>query len=265
MTKNIDQRSEPSGNQGSPDPGARTRSEVDKEIAGLRNELDEHLRDLDVSITEERNTQTIPSQTKSQHAGNGNESPANVNVAKRIGIVFLATTSGLFLGVAISIYLVAYERARAPRQVVQDSQRIAVSPSPSPKLSEVRPTPPQVSTPPVAPRRDTTSADETNQTSPPAPPPTDSTTTARWQACVEQDEREAAPPQPGDTWWPVVGPGDSLADARRHCRADAYINQNGNAQISSFRDRETAVAFAEQLSNDSSHPWRFWIGDPTLR
>jgi hypothetical protein len=66
-------------------------------------------------------------------------------------------------------------------------------------------------------------------------------------------------------WWPVVGPAESLAAARRFCRADAYTNRSGNVQVASFRDRDTAEAFAEELSSDMSHPYGFWVGDPSPR
>jgi hypothetical protein len=92
-----------------------------------------------------------------------------------------------------------------------------------------------------------------------------STVVARWEACIVHEDRDAEPPQPGETWWPVVGSSDSLSDARRYCRADAFINQSGNAQISSFRDRQTAMTFAEQLTQDSSHSWRFRVGEPNVR
>jgi hypothetical protein len=87
----------------------------------------------------------------------------------------------------------------------------------------------------------------------------------QWQACWEEEGRQAPPPQPGDVWWPVVGPAESLAAARRFCRADAYTNRSGNVQVASFRDRDTAEAFAEELSSDMSHPYGFWVGDPSPR
>jgi hypothetical protein len=86
-----------------------------------------------------------------------------------------------------------------------------------------------------------------------------------WSACRDDVARDALPPQPGETWWPVVGPVDALDAARRHCRPDAYINKSGNVQVASFRDQQVATSFADQLSGDSSHPWRFWVGDPTMR
>jgi hypothetical protein len=87
----------------------------------------------------------------------------------------------------------------------------------------------------------------------------------QWEACLEDEARPAPPPRPGDVWWPVVGPEDSLAAARRFCRPDAFTNRAGNVQVASFRDKETAEFFAEELSSDMSHPFIFWVGDPSPR
>ena len=87
----------------------------------------------------------------------------------------------------------------------------------------------------------------------------------KWRACVEEDQIDVEPPMPGETWWPVVGPSNSLEDAKRLCRADAFINRSGNAQISSFRDRTVAQKFAQELSTDNSHPWQFWVGEASVR
>lgn len=135
----------------------------------------------------------------------------------------------------------------------------------SPYPKQVSTTPSPESAVPAASRRAAERTEGPSDGGSSAEAPPESTAAVRWQACLDQDRRDVEPPQPGETWWPVVGPSDSLDDARRHCRADAFINRSGNAQISSFRDRETASAFAEQLSQDSSHPWRFWIGDASVR
>jgi hypothetical protein len=103
----------------------------------------------------------------------------------------------------------------------------------------------------------------------PAPEPPrsepEAATAGQWQACVDYGGNDGPPPQPGQTWWPVVGPGEALEASRLHCRGDAFTNANGNAQVASFRDRDTAAAFAQQLTEDSSHPYSFWVGDPTQR
>lgn len=85
----------------------------------------------------------------------------------------------------------------------------------------------------------------------------------QWQACVDYASNDGLPPQPGETWWPVVGPIAALDAARRNCRADAFKNTSGNAQIASFRNQGTARAFTQQLNSDSSHGFSFWLGDPT--
>ncbi len=87
----------------------------------------------------------------------------------------------------------------------------------------------------------------------------------QWQACQEEEQRIARPPQPGEIWWPVVGPHESLSSARRFCRPDAFKNKSGNVQIASFRDKETAESFARQLTSDVSHPYEFWVGEPSQR
>lgn len=89
--------------------------------------------------------------------------------------------------------------------------------------------------------------------------------TVQWQACVDYPSTDGPPPQEGETWWPVVGPAEALDASRQHCRGDAFTNASGNTQIASFRDRETATAFAQQLTSDNSHPYSFWVGDPTVR
>jgi hypothetical protein len=91
------------------------------------------------------------------------------------------------------------------------------------------------------------------------------TTGGTWEACRSEDDQSAQAPQPGEMWWPVVGPPSALDDARSHCRADAFINQTGNMQIASFRDRATAEEFASTLTTDGSHPYRFWVGEPSYR
>ncbi len=106
----------------------------------------------------------------------------------------------------------------------------------------------------------------------PTPPPREPAQTTpeparsdQWQACMDYSSNNGPPPQAGESWWPVVGPTEALDASRQHCRGDAFRNASGNAQIASFRDRATATAFAQQLTSDSSHPYSFWVGDPTVR
>lgn len=94
------------------------------------------------------------------------------------------------------------------------------------------------------------------------PTPVSESSTSRWNGC-EQAVGEGAAPQSGDMWWPVVGPPNSLEDARRYCRSDAFRNSEGNVQIASFRSQSDAYAFAQQLTADSQHPYVFRVGEPT--
>jgi hypothetical protein len=86
--------------------------------------------------------------------------------------------------------------------------------------------------------------------------------TLRWDGC-EESSGEGAPPEPGDTWWPVVGPPNSLEQVRIHCRSDAFVNKDGNVQVASFRDQSAAASFSDRLSSDMAHPFRFYVGYPT--
>ncbi len=85
----------------------------------------------------------------------------------------------------------------------------------------------------------------------------------RWQGCDSPDPT-AGTSRAQNTWWPVVGPPGSLAAVQRHCRSDAFRNNDGNTQIASFPDRSVAEAFAREVSGDSRHPYLFYIGDPTI-
>lgn len=99
----------------------------------------------------------------------------------------------------------------------------------------------------------------------PEPVPDAQPTAGQWQACVDYPGHDGPAPQSGETWWPVVGPAEALDASHQYCRGDAFINASGNVQIASFRNRDTAAAFAQQLTTDDSHPYTFWVGDPTVR
>ena len=121
-----------------------------------------------------------------------------------------------------------------------------------------------------APQERTETAQQTNsETTEPSQRPTEEvspdTPSPTWQACLDDQSRTAPSPQPGETWWPVVGAVESLQAARQHCRADAFVNRKGVVQIASFRDRATAETFAQQLTSDNSHPFTFNVGEPTTR
>ena len=121
---------------------------------------------------------------------------------------------------------------------------------------------------PAAPSQPSAPESSTPSTQPSAPTqqePSAPAASGQWQACIDYSSDSGPPPQAGETWWPVVGPGGALQDARQHCRSDAFTNASGNVQIASFRDQATAAAFAQQLSSDNSHPYSFWVGESTLR
>jgi hypothetical protein len=96
-----------------------------------------------------------------------------------------------------------------------------------------------------------------------ASPQSLSSESVAWQACRDESNIDAALPQAGETWWPVVGTAESLNDSKTHCRPDAFINSSGNVQVASFRDRAIATRFAGELSRDKSHPYYFRVGNPS--
>lgn len=253
-------------NRRGPDPDPSRVGEADHEIASLRHALDEHLRSLDAPQASRAGNQHTPSSTgHSFNPGDRLISTRAINKSKQSGCVAVAAVAGLVLGAAVSISLLSLERGMTPVATSQNPPPASGRPVASPYPKQVSTTPSPESAVPAASRRAAERTEGPSDGGSSAEAPPESTAAVRWQACLDQDRRDVEPPQPGETWWPVVGPSDSLDDARRHCRADAFINRSGNAQISSFRDRETASAFAEQLSQDSSHPWRFWIGDASVR
>jgi hypothetical protein len=146
---------------------------------------------------------------------------------------------GLFVALAVLLF------TRTP-------QPTASAPPASQPQPEPRPAPPVQPTPQPSP-----TAQETKRIPETVP---------RWQACLDYlSSMNGQPAQPGETWWPVVGPFEALKASRSHCREDAFRTAAGNTQIASFGDRDTAADFAEQLSQDSSHPYRFWVGEPITR
>lgn len=262
--------SDPSGQRNtsnrSPDPDAWRVGEADHEIASLRNALDEHLRSLDAPQSPPVfQKSTPPSSEYSYRPEDGQSSIGGNSDSNRSGVVAFASLTGLLLGAVVSISMFGSQCAKTPVVSSKDPSQASGSPVATPQPKQVSNATSRESAAPVASRREAERTEGPRDVGSNAKAPPESTAAVRWQACVDQDRRDAEPPQPGETWWPVVGPSDSLDDARRHCRADAFINRSGNAQISSFRDRDTATAFAEQLTQDSSHPWRFWVGDASVR
>jgi hypothetical protein len=248
------------------DPASWRDREADNEIANLRNALDEHLRNLDTSQPPPgSHKSTTSSPAYSYHQADSESTGGASSDGKRSGIVAFAAVTGLVLGAAVTISLASLERSETVVGTVQTPPQAPSSPVETPQPKQVSTAPSRESAAPDASRREPERTEGGPAVGSNAEARPESTAAVRWQACLDQDRRDAEPPQPGETWWPVVGPSESLDDARRHCRADAFINRSGNAQISSFRDRDTATAFAEQLTQDSSHQWRFWVGDASVR
>lgn len=147
------------------------------------------------------------------------------------------------------------KRKRSDTSSSQTSRLQPENPEPLPRPS----LPERSSEPPVLP---STPSPSPLPAPPPAPPMAALPPDVPWEGC-EQATGEGPPPQPGDIWWPVVGPPSSLEAVRRQCRGDAFENKDGNVQVASFRDRSAAESFAGRLSADSRHPYTFYVGEPT--
>lgn len=266
----MSKASDPPGNNNptgsEPDSGAWIGSEADKEIAVLRNALDEHLRSLDTPKPLAGSSKQSPQAASySDDAVDKFASNQASSSDTRSWLVPVAAFSGLVFGVYFTVILVRMTPVNTPSPARQ-----ATFQAPKDLFTSSQPNQKRL-IPSAAPNSSSQSSEPDVMAKPPAEAGSErlssaeSTEVTRWQACLDNDRRDVDPPQPGETWWPVVGSSDSLADARLHCRADAFINTSGNAQISSFRDRQTAITFAEQLTQDSSHPWRFRVGEPSVR
>lgn len=266
MCKKSDPSGKRSPNSRGSEPDPWRVGDADHEIASLRNALDEHLRSLEApQSTPASQKPTPPPSGYSYRPGDGQSSSGRNGDSNRSGVVAFAAVTGLLLGAVVSMSMVGSQRAKTPVVTSQIAPQASGSPVAPPQPKQVSNAPSRESAAPTASTREAERAEDPRDAGSNAEARPESTAAVRWQACLDQDRIAAEPPQPGETWWPVVGPSDSLDDARRHCRADAFINLSGNAQISSFRDRDTATTFAEQLTQDSSHPWRFWVGDASVR
>ena len=253
------------------DSGAWGVGDKDDEIARLRNAVDEHLRSLEGPKSPSLSHKpTPPSSAYSYQQADDQSSTSGKSVSNRSVLVALVAVTGIALGAAVfgsvaSIFIVGSQRANTPGVTSQRPPKPLSRFVASSLNKQISNSPSRESAASATSRGEAERTEGRGNADSNAEASPESTAADRWQACLDQDRREVEPPQPGETWWPVVGPRDSLDDARRHCRADAFINRSGNAQISSFRDRDTATAFAEQLTQDSSHPWRFWVGDASVR
>jgi hypothetical protein len=191
----------------------------------------------------------------------------------------LAAALGIGLGIGLLVtYQVSSYRQSLQRQLeAKDAQaRKSKATSEERKQGENRQvpasqSPPSVSAPPP-PEIPRPSVPES--TALPEPTPSEqprrensdtqtATAEIRWQGCDSADPT-AGTARSGNTWWPVVGPPDALLAVQRHCRSDAFRNNDGNTQIASFPDRSVAETFARELSGDSRHPYFFYVGDPTV-
>ena len=266
MSNNRDPSGQRHSNSRGPDPDPCSVGDSENEIANLRHALDEHLRSLEAPQPPlGSHKYSAPISGSSYHSAESKISTRGSSDSNRWGVVAFAALAGIALGAVVSLSIVGSQRAKTPGVTSQNPSQASSNPIASPQPKQVLATPSRETVAPAASRGDAEPTEVPRDVGSNAEAPPQSTATVRWQACLDQDRRDADPPQPGETWWPVVGPRNSLDDARRYCRADAFINRSDNAQISSFRDRDTATAFAEQLSQDSSHPWRFWVGEPSVR
>mgnify|MGYP001809863375 CR=1 FL=1 len=73
---------------------------------------------------------------------------------------------------------------------------------------------------------------------------------ASWQASC------GSSPVAGASWWPVLGPPETLSLVRsRHC-GDAFITAEGAVQVASFSSVGEATNFAQKLSALTGYPFR---------
>lgn len=252
-------------NRGKPADPSRVRTgDGNADIRQLRNAVDDELKKLNaldhpVRINRITAEPVIkPSRDLESPVSKGDQRDHN-----RLPLISASVLFGLLIGVSATYNSVIQKNWMN----YQDIGRVKLEAPVGSSASLTQSSPPRArndvdisSTTRVSPPSDTSPSEQSSTST-----SSSSTSNIQWQACVEEANLSGPPPQPGETWWPVVGPSESLADARRHCRADAFINRSGNAQISSFRDQETALAFADRLSQDSTHRWTFRVGEPSLR
>ncbi|WP_216919688.1 hypothetical protein [Synechococcus sp. CCAP 1479/9] len=71
-----------------------------------------------------------------------------------------------------------------------------------------------------------------------------------WQASC------GSPPVAGLSWWPVLGPPETLSLVRNRFCGDAFITAEGAVQVASFSSVEEATNFAQELSAISGYAFR---------
>jgi hypothetical protein len=202
--------------------GSNRGKEIDDEIMGLRNALNQHLRDLDTpgaASSGQEGRLTLPVQ--SRYILHDNGLPSEARASNRFSVIIAAVLGGILSSLVVAIYLRSSGTTFSPQQSASS---------------------PQI---PPATLNKSTGSDRTRNPGSEKEFSASPAQADRWQACIEHVVQYAEPPRPGETWWPIVGPSDSLDDARKFCRDDAFINRSGNAQIASFRDYNTAVRFAD--------------------
>lgn len=245
------------------DPSEPEANENKADISSLRSELDHHLNQL--STISPDSFLKKPSEQPPSFVAKPIHIEPSRSEKKGPGTWFFIVVASVLGGIIVDAAI-----SQNPSQRVSSPVGTGLLESDPQEPSAPKPFPKTVSTSqpssPASTETQPSSANGSESTQTSSDTPAEETTsTVKWQACMEDGNHDAASPQPGEVWWPVVGPGESLDDAQRHCRNDAFINKSGNAQIASFRDQQVAASFAEQLSQDGSHPWRFWVGDPTAR
>lgn len=262
---NDDNPSDSSSTSYSKSP-ANTSEVVDDELLRLRRQAEEELLSLNAPNSRSAPVRTVHSLANDEFEPVENTSVFHKEDISRNQPLILAASS--LLGLAIGIFAaINAMRANRPSLLEAESRQQPVESAKSRPPQQFRPDPPlpKAATPTRLEAASSNTAADSDDVSSQASSESATPSSGAWQACLEDKSQTGVPPQPGETWWPVVGPSNALADARRFCRQDAFINRSGNVQISSFRDQETADSFAKELSSDSTHPWRFWVGDPSVR
>jgi hypothetical protein len=245
---------------------ANTNEVVDDELLKLRRQAEEELIRLNAPSPRPAPVRTVdvPTNDKSEPVSNISVFHKEDISPNRPLILVASSLLGLAIGLFAAINAM---RANRPSLLEAESRQQPVESAKSRPPQQFRPDPPRpkAATPTRLEAASSNTAADSDDVSSQASSESATPSSGAWQACLEDKSQTGVPPQPGETWWPVVGPSNALADARRFCRQDAFINRSGNVQISSFRDQETADSFAKELSSDSTHPWRFWVGDPSVR
>lgn len=245
---------------------ANTSEVVDDELLRLRQQAEEELLSLNVPNPRPAPDRTVHSPASDEFEPFGKTSVFLKEDISRNRPLILATSS--LLGLAIGLFAaINAMRANRPSLLEAESRQQPVESTKLRPPQQFRPDPPRpkTATPTRLEAASSNTAADSDDASSQSSSESATPSSGAWQACLEDNSQTGVPPQPGETWWPVVGPSNALADARRFCRPDAFINRSGNVQISSFRDQDTADSFARELSSDSTHPWRFWVGDPSVR